>query len=237
MDTARDIQRDALPIKCIEGAILGLFFTCGQVRPGSMGLGICPSSSPFSQPLYAATSSSAHTPPQEDLDRMALRFKTTAGGNVYRHIVLAMRHRPSGKWGAIGLSRRQELMYKPMGYASLADLVTDYKVSLLATPHQLRSRRSAKLPTACFIHVLKTEPSCAQESYEQWFHKVLKVRVGLPAEHNLYYSGRINWCYTVLKVPRPAPMFPGSCTRSWKCGRCTPGHGTPNRVTPLTGQR
>eukprot|EP00873_Tetraselmis_striata_P010908 jgi/Tetstr1/431172/TSEL_020884.t1 len=130
MDTARDIQRDALPIKCIEGAILGLFFTCGQ----------------------------------EDLDRMALRFKTTAGGNVYRHIVLAMRHRPSGKWGAIGLSRRQELMYKPMGYASLADLVTDYK-----------------------------------ESYEQWFHKVLKVRVGLPAEHNLYYSGRINWCYTVLK--------------------------------------
>jgi hypothetical protein len=57
---------------------------------------------------------------------MALRFKTTAGGNIYRHIVLAIRHRPSANWGAVGLSRREELMYKEMGYDSLAALVTDY---------------------------------------------------------------------------------------------------------------
>lgn len=39
MDTARDIMREALPIKCIEGAILGLYFTCGQVRPA---IAACP---------------------------------------------------------------------------------------------------------------------------------------------------------------------------------------------------
>ena len=34
---------------------------------------------------------------------------------------------PSNKWGALGISRRSELMYKEMSYDSLADLVLDYQ--------------------------------------------------------------------------------------------------------------
>lgn len=46
-----------------------------------------------------------------------------------RHIVLAVRHPGTGLWGAIGLSRRAELMDKPLKFASLADLMADYVAS------------------------------------------------------------------------------------------------------------
>lgn len=41
--------------------------------------------------------------------------------------MLVIHHMPSNKWGALGISRRSELMYKEMSYDSLADLVLDYK--------------------------------------------------------------------------------------------------------------
>lgn len=47
-----------------------------------------------------------------------------------RHIVLAVHHPASGQWGALGISRRRDLMDKPLGsHGSLADLMQDYKVS------------------------------------------------------------------------------------------------------------
>ena len=38
----------------------------------------------------------------------------------HRHIVLAVYHAPSRKWGALGLSRRPQLMDKELAYDSLA---------------------------------------------------------------------------------------------------------------------
>ena len=50
--------------------------------------------------------------------------------NVFcRHIILAVRHPDTGKWGALGLSRRAELMDKPLTYSTLADLLADYVAS------------------------------------------------------------------------------------------------------------
>ena len=46
-----------------------------------------------------------------------------------RHIILAVRHPDTGKWGALGLSRRAELMDKPLTYPTLADLLADYVAS------------------------------------------------------------------------------------------------------------
>lgn len=46
-----------------------------------------------------------------------------------RHIILAVRHPDTGKWGALGLSRRAELMDKPLTYSTLADLLADYVAS------------------------------------------------------------------------------------------------------------
>ncbi|EFJ47788.1 hypothetical protein VOLCADRAFT_32981, partial [Volvox carteri f. nagariensis] len=55
-----------------------------------------------------------------DLDRLPLAFKSTVQGQTYRHIVLVVYHAPSRKWGALGLSRRPELMDKELVYDSLA---------------------------------------------------------------------------------------------------------------------
>jgi hypothetical protein len=121
----------------------------------------------------------------KDLDRIPVGFKTCVEGASYRHIVLAIRHRPSKQWGAVrtleihqalgmssllkerhpygteqrltttpavhytvagtqvGLSRREELMFKELRFDSLAALLEDYKLS-----------------------------------YERWWHTVQKVALG-----------------------------------------------------------
>jgi hypothetical protein len=46
---------------------------------------------------------------------------------VYRHIVLAVHDPSSGLYGALGISRRGNLMYKPLVFSSLAALLADYQ--------------------------------------------------------------------------------------------------------------
>lgn len=45
---------------------------------------------------------------------------------VYRHIVLAVHDPGSGCFGGLGISRRDNLMYKPLAFCSLAELIHDY---------------------------------------------------------------------------------------------------------------
>jgi hypothetical protein len=49
-----------------------------------------------------------------DMDRIPLAFKSTCEGNTYRHIVLIIKHKD--KYGAVGLSRRSDLMDKPLSF-------------------------------------------------------------------------------------------------------------------------
>eukprot|EP00668_Euglena_longa_P036145 GGOE01046455.1.p1 GENE.GGOE01046455.1~~GGOE01046455.1.p1 ORF type:complete len:880 (+),score=198.09 GGOE01046455.1:141-2780(+) len=60
-----------------------------------------------------------------EVDRIPVSFKTEFGGTVYRHIVLLTRH--TSRWGALGLSRKEDLMYKPLTYNSLADILLNFK--------------------------------------------------------------------------------------------------------------
>ena len=48
------------------------------------------------------------------VERFPISFKTAFNGNVHRHVVLGIYH--SGKYGALGMSRRDDLMYKPLVY-------------------------------------------------------------------------------------------------------------------------
>ncbi|GBF91266.1 hypothetical protein Rsub_03586 [Raphidocelis subcapitata] len=70
-------------------------------------------------------------------DRVALGFKSRAGGAAHRHIVLAVRDGASGRWGALGLSRRRELAYKGLGHASLSGLVGDFASGYSSWGHEL----------------------------------------------------------------------------------------------------
>jgi tubulinyl-Tyr carboxypeptidase len=65
--------------------------------------------------------------------------------------------RHAKKWGAIGLSRRPDLMNKELKYTTLSDLVLDFKgIS-----------------------------NIIQESYERNHHRLLKIKMGLPVTHNV----------------------------------------------------
>lgn len=96
----------------------------------------------------------------DDIERIPVSFKSKFGGKIYRHIILAVHHVPSGKYGAIGLSRKAELMYKDMKYGSMAELLQDYK-----------------------------------DAYENLYHQVLKIWVGLPAPNDEFSYSPVCWRY------------------------------------------
>ncbi len=55
---------------------------------------------------------------------MLLTYMLAANEQEYRHIVLVIYSHDTQRFGALGLSRRAELMDKPLVYESLADLVS-----------------------------------------------------------------------------------------------------------------
>ena len=59
----------------------------------------------------------------------------TATGSYPHPIILAVVH--NGKWGALGISRRNSLMYKDLTYDSLSDIILDFKTSYESCCHQL----------------------------------------------------------------------------------------------------
>lgn len=89
MDTAKQIMRDALPIKCVEAVFLALHLTMGW----------------------------------REIDRIPVSFKTQAAGrHVHRHIVLLVRCKDSGAFGALGISRRPELAGKELEHPTITSV-------------------------------------------------------------------------------------------------------------------
>jgi hypothetical protein len=60
------------------------------------------------------------------LERFNISFKTRFNSIIYRHIVLGVKYGPN--YGALGLSRRTDLAYKPLNgkYDRLSTLIDDY---------------------------------------------------------------------------------------------------------------
>ena len=75
------------------------------------------------------------TASMSSVQRVPIGFKTRARGKTYefRHIVLAVQI--AGKWGAIGLSRKNTLMDKKIQFDTLADLVEDYRSAYAEIMH------------------------------------------------------------------------------------------------------
>lgn len=54
------------------------------------------------------------TAPLTNIHRFTIGFKSNFNGLCYRHVVLGVSHNSS--YGALGLSRRKDLMYKPLEF-------------------------------------------------------------------------------------------------------------------------
>ncbi|XP_073494207.1 tubulinyl-Tyr carboxypeptidase 1 isoform X3 [Phyllobates terribilis] len=130
MDLAKEMTKEALPIKCLEAVILGLYLT-------------------------------NHI---SGLERFPVSFKTQFGGGCFRHIVLALHW--GGHYGAIGISRREDLMYKPLQHRTLNDLMVDFQDAYARCWHMLKK--------------IKIGPYVSHDphSVEQidWKHSVLDVQ-------------------------------------------------------------
>ncbi|CAE7726263.1 VASH2, partial [Symbiodinium sp. KB8] len=114
----KHILEAGLPIQCGQAVFLAAFLT--HAHSGLPAHGELPT---FQQGLW----------------RLPLRFKSTVlgkDGACHRHIVLAVRL-PSGKWGALGISRRAALGAKPFAFAALSDLLWDYALAYRDAGHAL----------------------------------------------------------------------------------------------------
>eukprot|EP01040_Poterioochromonas_malhamensis_P010796 gene10796-11767_t len=103
-----------LPIQCVEAVFIGAVLTAGW--QGSIRI-----------PL--SFKSKFMHPPQQP--------STSATSQIYRHIVLAVYQ--NGKWGALGISRRNDLMDKRFEYNSLWDLIEEYYQCYGRNYHRLLS--------------------------------------------------------------------------------------------------
>ncbi|XP_044243763.1 tubulinyl-Tyr carboxypeptidase 2 isoform X4 [Ursus arctos] len=102
METAKEMTRESLPIKCLEAVILGIYLTNGQAS----------------------------------IERFPISFKTYFSGNYFHHVVLGIYC--NGRYGSLGMSRRAELMDKPLTFRTLSDLIFDFEDSYKKYLHTVK---------------------------------------------------------------------------------------------------
>ncbi|KAK2104500.1 Tubulinyl-Tyr carboxypeptidase 1 [Saguinus oedipus] len=133
MDLAKEMTKEALPIKCLEAVILGMA-------------------------LASYLTNSMPT-----LERFPISFKTYFSGNYFRHIVLGVNF--AGRYGALGMSRREDLMYKPPAFRTLSELVLDFEAAYGRCWHVLKK---VKLGQS-----VSHDPHSVEQI--EWKHSVLDV--------------------------------------------------------------
>lgn len=70
------------------------------------------------------------------MERFPISFNTQFSGNIHRHVVLGIYH--GGRYGALGMSRRDDLMYKPLVYKTLSELIIDFEKSYRKYWHEIK---------------------------------------------------------------------------------------------------
>uniref|UniRef100_A0A2K5V0X7 Vasohibin 1 n=1 Tax=Macaca fascicularis TaxID=9541 RepID=A0A2K5V0X7_MACFA len=161
MDLAKEMTKEALPIKCLEAVILGIYLT-------------------NSMPT---------------LERFPISFKTYFSGNYFRHIVLGVNF--AGRYGALGMSRREDLMYKPPAFRTLSELVLDFEAAYGRCWHVLKK---VKLGQS-----VSHDPHSVEQI--EWKHSVLDVELWA-ADDFREGAGRPPTCGSRLAKGRALPLLP-----------------------------
>ncbi|KAF6772359.1 hypothetical protein AHF37_08391 [Paragonimus kellicotti] len=96
------------------------------------------------------------TQDEKEFKRFTISFSSEFDGQTFRHVVLGVY--ANGKYGALGLSRRPDLMYKPLEFPTLATLIHSYAVA-----------------------------------YAGHYHRLVKVKLGLPIPHQPHLFETLPW--------------------------------------------
>ncbi|EPY74399.1 hypothetical protein CB1_002060009 [Camelus ferus] len=73
---------------------------------------------------------------QPSIERFPISFKTYFSGNCFHHVVLGIYC--NGRYGSLGMSRRAELMDKPLTFRTLSDLIFDFEDSYKKYLHTVK---------------------------------------------------------------------------------------------------
>ncbi|KAL5967354.1 Tubulinyl-Tyr carboxypeptidase 1, partial [Taenia solium] len=122
---AKTMIKEALPIKCLEAVVLAM----------------------YAHYFFPATLAEFRylTRKCVELQRFTISFKSIQGKNKYSHIVLGVCCR--GRFGAVGLSRRSNLMFRPLKYNKLSELVDDFLSAYSVHGHEvLKINISSAIP-------------------------------------------------------------------------------------------
>ncbi|XP_041827424.1 tubulinyl-Tyr carboxypeptidase 1 isoform X2 [Melanotaenia boesemani] len=160
MDIAKEMTREALPIKCLEAVILGIYLTNNM--PG--------------------------------VERFPLSFKSHFSGNHFYHIVLGVHS--GGRFGALGMSRREDLMFKPLEFRTLLDLVQEFERSYRGYWHTLRKVKIGQY--------VSHDPHSVEQI--EWKHSILDV--DKLSKEELRKELERHTRDMRLKIGKPAPPSP-----------------------------
>ncbi|XP_027727676.1 tubulinyl-Tyr carboxypeptidase 2 isoform X2 [Vombatus ursinus] len=73
---------------------------------------------------------------QPSIERFPISFKTQFSGNYFHHVVLGIYC--NGRYGSLGMSRRSDLMDKPLTFRTLSDLIFDFEDSYKKYLHTVK---------------------------------------------------------------------------------------------------
>uniref|UniRef100_A0A7M4DW54 Vasohibin 2 n=1 Tax=Crocodylus porosus TaxID=8502 RepID=A0A7M4DW54_CROPO len=73
---------------------------------------------------------------QPSVERFPISFKTHFSGNYFHHVVLGIYC--NGRYGSLGMSRRSDLMDKPLTYRTLSDLIFEFEDSYKKYLHSVK---------------------------------------------------------------------------------------------------
>ncbi|XP_007910324.1 tubulinyl-Tyr carboxypeptidase 1 isoform X2 [Callorhinchus milii] len=97
------------------------------------------------------------------VERFPISFKTQFSGSYFRHIVLGIHC--AGRFGTLGMSRREDLMFKAPGFRTLMDLVSEYEASYSKYWHSLKKVKIGQY--------VSHDPHSVEQI--EWKHSVLDV--------------------------------------------------------------
>lgn len=97
------------------------------------------------------------------VERFPISFKTQFSGSHFHHIVLGIHS--GGRFGALGMSRRVDLMFKPLEYRTLADLLQEFQTAYKGYWHKLRKVKIGQY--------VSHNPHSVEQI--EWKHSVLDV--------------------------------------------------------------
>lgn len=97
------------------------------------------------------------------LERFPIGFKTYFSGNYFSHVVLGVNF--GGRYGALGISRREDLMYKAPTFRTLSELIFDYEEAYRRCWHTLK-----KLKLGQYV---SHDPHSVEQI--EWKHSILEL--------------------------------------------------------------